>query len=307
MDNHDSSKFIEQKLKQLREKQAEEQALSKKRKQMEKEFTEVQRLLNTIKPRKIKKLIRTTGAYILGRRNRKQLYSKTYKKKQAANDLKPYMKNLYNEGFIDEALEDLQQIYKETNNRYLRQAVAWELALWFANKQTENSAFRAIPYVQDAKSIEKEHAALRRMTIIEAECLVTLGERDHAHALLLDQLEEEAHPDLYLALANTEASVEKKLHWINQAFQFYNLTPITLKDMQCDYDAIQLEEPTNNIDDGTKISVILPAYNAEQGIQIAIESILNQSWKNLELLIVDDCSPRSEEHTSELQSRGQLV
>src|SRR5690625_3460016 len=290
MDNHDSSKFIEQKLKQLREKQAEEQALSKKRKQMEKEFTEVQTLLNTIKPRKIKKLIRTTGAYILGRRNRKQLYSKTYKKKQAANDLKSYMKNLYNEGFIEEALEDLQQIYKETNNRYLRQAVAWELALWFANKQTENSAFRAIPYVQDAKSLEDEHEALRCMTIIEAECLVTIGEREHAHALLLEQLEQASHPDLYLALANTETPVEKKLHWINQAFQFYNLTPITLKSMQCDYDAIQMEEPTNKIDDSTKISVILPAYNAEQGIQIAIESILNQSWKNLELLIVDDCS-----------------
>lgn len=34
----------------------------------------------------------------------------------------------------------------------------------------------------------------------------------------------------------------------------------------------------------------MPAYNAEQTIERAVRSILNQSYKNLRLVIVDDCS-----------------
>lgn len=42
--------------------------------------------------------------------------------------------------------------------------------------------------------------------------------------------------------------------------------------------------------DAPLISVIMPAYNAEPYIGQAIESILNQTYKNLELIIIDDCS-----------------
>ncbi len=38
------------------------------------------------------------------------------------------------------------------------------------------------------------------------------------------------------------------------------------------------------------ISVIMAAYNAEKTIEQAIMSVLTQSYKNLELLVVDDCS-----------------
>lgn len=38
------------------------------------------------------------------------------------------------------------------------------------------------------------------------------------------------------------------------------------------------------------ISVIMPAYNAEKYISESIESILNQSYKNFEFIIIDDCS-----------------
>jgi len=39
-----------------------------------------------------------------------------------------------------------------------------------------------------------------------------------------------------------------------------------------------------------KISIVLPVYNREKLLPIAIESCLNQSFKDFELIIIDDCS-----------------
>ncbi|MCB0410707.1 MAG: glycosyltransferase family 2 protein, partial [Flavobacteriales bacterium] len=39
-----------------------------------------------------------------------------------------------------------------------------------------------------------------------------------------------------------------------------------------------------------KISVIMPTYNGKKYIKYAIESILNQTYEDFELIIVNDCS-----------------
>ena len=43
----------------------------------------------------------------------------------------------------------------------------------------------------------------------------------------------------------------------------------------------------------TKVSVIMPSYNKEAFIGKSIKSILNQSFADFELIIIDDCSTDS--------------
>ena len=41
------------------------------------------------------------------------------------------------------------------------------------------------------------------------------------------------------------------------------------------------------------VSVIIPSYNHEKYIQEAIKSVINQTYKNIELLVMDDGSKDS--------------
>lgn len=55
------------------------------------------------------------------------------------------------------------------------------------------------------------------------------------------------------------------------------------------FEVIESEKPVIK-QESELVSVIMPSYNSEKTISYAIESILNQTHQNIELIIVDDCS-----------------
>src|SRR5699024_1944253 len=42
-----------------------------------------------------------------------------------------------------------------------------------------------------------------------------------------------------------------------------------------------------------KISIIIPVFKVEKYLQECLDSLLNQTYKNLEIILVDDASPDS--------------
>lgn len=38
------------------------------------------------------------------------------------------------------------------------------------------------------------------------------------------------------------------------------------------------------------VTVIIPSYNREKTIKRAVDSVLNQTYKDIEVIVVDDCS-----------------
>ena len=57
-----------------------------------------------------------------------------------------------------------------------------------------------------------------------------------------------------------------------------------------------------------KISVIITSFNSETFIESSVNSVLNQSYQNFELIIVDDCSKdKTQRIINKLQKKDKRI
>lgn len=199
---------------------------------------------------------------------------------------------MLNLGFVQRGYEDLQKIVREAEDRNLVRAAAQELALWHANQYTEADAKICLDYLSVAEKGTLDPALKRQIAIMRAESHQLLGQIDEARAIIHDALEKGAHADLYLAVANLEESPDDKITWINRALRLCGADEIALDVSRGErlYDCLKAGGQARSVHPVPLVTVIMPVYNAEGTVRIALESVLNQTWTNLEVLMVDDCS-----------------
>lgn len=93
--------------------------------------------------------------------------------------------------------------------------------------------------------------------------------------------------------ANKSAEHQDETSWlkhINAYLQHFSLASISLSP---DAGSLMTRLGTDVlpcVEDGPLVSVLMPAWNAKDTIRYSVSSILQQTWKHIELIIVDDAS-----------------
>ena len=201
---------------------------------------------------------------------------------------------LYQLGFTDRPLAELQELLEDESQPYQKRMAAWELALWEANKYSAVGARRCLNLLSVAVRGEKDPVRLTRAAVLEAECHDLSGNREAGFKALNKRFDSVPYADLYLAAANLEARLEKRMIWINKALALYDLPPVSYQ-QKMDLSPYDRLEPSSTVQaerikNGPMVSVIIPAFNCQDTIGTALDAMLAQTWANLEILVVDDCS-----------------
>lgn len=119
-------------------------------------------------------------------------------------------------------------------------------------------------------------------------------EGDYAKAISFARLhlpKERAHT-IHTLRANAAMAQGDDAGWLTQLNGYlahFNVAPVGLQGGGMLIERLSCAE-LPAVEGGPLISILMPAWNAEKSVAAAARSILAQTWRNLELIIVDDAS-----------------
>lgn len=196
-------------------------------------------------------------------------------------------------GFVERGSEEMARLARHARSPRQRREAAWELATWHLNQDGPEHAEKALPFLAIAANDGGDAEMKRKSAIMQAEAKARTGNPEAARRVILDELAAAEHPDLLLALTTIEPDLDEKVRIVNRALASFGLPPVRLTPgaAALPYDRLDAE-PSGEAEDqaGPLLSVIMPAFNGAAFITTAIRSMQAQTWRNFELLVVDDCS-----------------
>ena len=151
------------------------------------------------------------------------------------------------------------------------------------------------------KQLHGERAFGRSDAYIYAEVLTGLGQAGAAHRWFRDSSYGKKDPVQTALLAANARAMASEPNWetwadaVNQVFARDGLSPIEVDPGRgrTPFDSIATTIEPRTVE-GPRVTVFVPTYNRGALVETALKSLLNQTWKNLEIILIDDGS--EEEH-----------
>jgi glycosyltransferase involved in cell wall biosynthesis len=220
--------------------------------------------------------------------------SNNLKKVDPAKQINVIRTKLLSLGFTERPLAELTDIANNSKDSTARALSARELALWYMRTKTEHGYRLALTWIACARINAADTDFRTKLATVELLCHYHLNQ--HSTGLqAFDRATKagETSPDLLLARANFEHTLEGRVEWINKVLAHYNIEPVSLlpDDGQQAYDRLTCAVPLPKITVGPRVTVLIAAYDAANMLPTALRSLQEQTWANLEIIILDDCSP----------------
>lgn len=174
-----------------------------------------------------------------------------------------------------------------------RTKAAWYLKGWYFMEEDYLRAYENIAYITLLDStIEKKRI------VAEVQCLIELGRYVEAQDRItqaIDALGEIS--DFLLLQAAVAARIgsdgeAEQLRCLNSFLEGMGLATIEKKDpsQPLHFYNFTSRAEAKITDQVEKVSIVMPAYCAAETVRLAVESLLKQTWKNIEVIVVDDLS-----------------
>lgn len=197
-------------------------------------------------------------------------------------------------GFSELGLAGLSEIVNDPKrSRNSRGVAALNLARWASGQGRWGEA---VLLLERACQIKTNMAESKRVALLLIEALTRSGQPGRAEALLTQWEKTDGGGNfvcarnnllLFKGLANAHHA---RVEVLNALYAQHGLSPIELTDPDAGlvFGNIHLTDPHTTVK-GPKVSILVPVYNAEMFIDVAMRSLLTQTWSNLEIIAIEDC------------------
>lgn len=208
-------------------------------------------------------------------------------------------------GFSLHARKDLDHVLHNANATADKAFAAWELAKFHA---VDGQWVDALYYLKIGRNLDKDFVRRHEPTLLYIEALTACGKSEEAEACARSRTDDrEFGSDYYCAMSNVLAAQAvrrqdivhadtKRLALLNEIYARENLAEVELSDPARGFvfgNLAVIEGHLAALHRPERISVLLSVHNAERALPIAVSSILSQTWRNVELVVVDDASTDS--------------